>query len=251
MQIDWWTLALQAINFLILVWLLQRFLYKPVKAVIEKRKQRAEAAFAEAAEQKRAAEAAQQRYEEERRKLAGERQEMLKKVHAELEAEREKIVAAAKQEAEGLLKDAREAVATERAAVLAEIREEVAGLAVDLAAQVLRKTGGGGGGLYLEQLEKRLMDMPGEERTRLKDDLAAEGAGLEVVTAAPLAAEERSCWTERLGACLGHPGAIRFIVEPEILGGAELRFPHAVLKLTWADQLAKAKDLLRHDEAAS
>jgi len=30
MRIDGWTLALQAINFAILVWLLQRFLYKPV-----------------------------------------------------------------------------------------------------------------------------------------------------------------------------------------------------------------------------
>ena len=34
MRIDWWTLALQAANFLVLVWLLQHFLYRPVQAII-------------------------------------------------------------------------------------------------------------------------------------------------------------------------------------------------------------------------
>ena len=38
MQIDWWTLALQTINFLVLVWLLTHFLYRPVRQVIAERK---------------------------------------------------------------------------------------------------------------------------------------------------------------------------------------------------------------------
>ena len=42
MRIDWWTLALQAANFLVLVWLLQHFLYRPVQGIIAERQQRAE-----------------------------------------------------------------------------------------------------------------------------------------------------------------------------------------------------------------
>ncbi|MFY9876825.1 MAG: ATPase, partial [Rhodomicrobium sp.] len=38
MHLDWWTIALQTINFAILVWLLNRFLYKPVLRVIDARK---------------------------------------------------------------------------------------------------------------------------------------------------------------------------------------------------------------------
>ena len=49
MQIDWWTFALQTINFVVLVWLLWRVLYKPVREVIEKRKALAESAFAQGA----------------------------------------------------------------------------------------------------------------------------------------------------------------------------------------------------------
>ena len=39
MLIDWFTVVAQLINFLVLVWLLQRFLFKPVKAIVAKRKE--------------------------------------------------------------------------------------------------------------------------------------------------------------------------------------------------------------------
>ena len=38
MHFDWWTLALQTINFAILAWLLHRFLYKRVLRVIDARR---------------------------------------------------------------------------------------------------------------------------------------------------------------------------------------------------------------------
>lgn len=37
MELDWFTFVAQIVNFLILLWLLQRFLYKPVQQVMEKR----------------------------------------------------------------------------------------------------------------------------------------------------------------------------------------------------------------------
>lgn len=252
MQIDWWTFALQVVNFLVLVWLLWHFLYRPVREVIEKRKQLADRAFAEAGKQKDEAEATRQRLEEDRAALAGERQDLLKNVHEELEAERRKIVEEAKKEAEKLLAAARDSIAEERAGALAEVREQAAGLAVELASGLLRNLeADGSGGVFLERLERQLKDLPADERERLEKDLAADGARLTVVTAAPLAPEARALWSERLGACLGHTDKTDFASEPEILGGAELRFPHAVIKLTWEDQLRKALEVLRTDEAAS
>ena len=51
MQIDWWTLGLQTINFLIVIWLLSRFLYRPVRKIIEER-EAADQAASDEAEQK-------------------------------------------------------------------------------------------------------------------------------------------------------------------------------------------------------
>jgi F-type H+-transporting ATPase subunit b len=252
MQIDWWTLALQAVNFLVLVWLLRRFLYRPVREVIEKRKQLAEQAFADADKQKSEAEAARQRFEGARDQLAQERQDLLKKIHEELETERRKALDAARHEADELLEAARGSLAKERETVLTEIREQVAALAVELASSLLRKVEtNASSGVFLEQIERQLKDLPADERERLQKDLAVDSAHLTVVTAAPLTPKEQEQWTDRLSACLGQRDKTDFTTDPEILGGAELRFPHAVLKFTWADQLRKAKELLRQDDAAS
>ena len=48
MDIDWTTFLLELINFAILVWILKRFLYAPVRRALEARRERAEAALREA-----------------------------------------------------------------------------------------------------------------------------------------------------------------------------------------------------------
>jgi F-type H+-transporting ATPase subunit b len=252
MQIDGWTLALQAVNFLVLVWLLWRFLYRPVREVIEKRKQLAEQAFADADKQKSEAGAARKSFEEGRVGLAKDRQDMLKKIHEELDAERRKVLDEARDKAEELMEAARESIIQEREAALTEIREQAAALAVQLASGLLGMGGSSASsGVFLERLERQLKNLPAEERERLQKDLAADSARLTVVTASPLTPEERDQWTTRLSAYLSQREKTDFATDPEILGGAELRFPHAVLKFTWADQLRKAKELLERDDAAS
>lgn len=252
MQIDWWTLGLQAINFLVLVWLLWRFLYRPVKDVIEKRKALASQAFADAERQEKEAEAARQRFEEGRAGLSEERQDMLNRTHGELEAEREQVMKRVRHEADQLVEAARKSIEEERKATLADVREQVAELAVELASDILRKAGAkGSSDVVLDQLEKHLKELPDDERGRLQKDLAMEGTRLTIVTAVPLTAEERHHWTDRLNAQLGQKNKIEFASDPEILGGAELHFPHAVIRFTWADHLRKAEERLRRDETAS
>jgi F-type H+-transporting ATPase subunit b len=252
MQIDWWTLALQTVNFLVLVWLLGRFLYQPVREVIEQRKQLAERAFAEVDKQKSEAEAARQSFEQAREQLLQERQDMLKKVHEELETERHEAFDVAEHEAEKLLEVARGALAREREVALAVVREQIAELAVELASDLLTRVGSSAStGIILEQFERQLRDMPADERERLRKDLSADSARLTVVTAVSLTSGEQEQWTDRLCASLGQKDKTDFAIDPEILGGAEIRFPHAVLKFTWADQLQKARELLQKDDASS
>ena len=49
MLIDWFTVAAQAVNFLVLVWLLQHFLYKPILTALDAREQKIAATLASAA----------------------------------------------------------------------------------------------------------------------------------------------------------------------------------------------------------
>jgi len=252
MTFDWWTLALQAINFVVLVWLLWRFLYRPVREVIAKRKEVADRAFNEADSKAKEAEAARQSFEDGKAKLVQERQDMLKKVHDELEAERAKVLEAARGEAAKLVDEAHAAITDERAAAFDEIRAQVGELAADMASGLLRNIGSNAlSEVFLEQLDKQLKALPADELKRLEADLAANSAHLKVVTAEPLAAKDRKRWTARLETVLANTVETEFTTDPNILGGAEIHFPHAVLKFTWADQLRKAMDTLQANETAS
>jgi F-type H+-transporting ATPase subunit b len=250
MQIDWWTLGLQALNFLILVWLLWRFLYKPVRAVIDKRKELAEQAFIEAGKKEQEAEEARQHFEQELARQADERQKLLNLTHKQLESERTGIMKEARQEAHKLIEAARETITKERQTALKQLRSEVVELAVDLASTLMQE---GGSKLSsetaLEQLETQLKSLPPNDLDRLMDDLRADDANLVIVTATPLDSEDQSRWRQRFMDCLGDYSNLGFATDPGILGGAELHLPHSVLRCTWAGQLQKAKELLGQNEA--
>lgn len=258
MTIDWWTLALQAINFLVLVWLLQRFLYKPALAVIARRKAQVEQAFEETDQAKEAAAAAQQKFESSEVELAQSRQDLMRRTHVELETERQQILEDARLEAGVMLDGARQQIETERAAALANNKEEIAGIAVEMATKLLRQVAGGPSDSaelqaalnesFHAQLIDRLEQLPEEERRTLHQDLSGSTEGLRLITSTALSAAEQERWRAAIAERLGELDSITFQVEPDIIGGVELRFPHAVLSLAWSELLHQGRLALLSDE---
>lgn len=249
MRIDWWTFVLQGINFLVLVWLLWRVLYRPVKRIIEKRKEVADQALAEAEAAKREAVAEKKKFEDARSKVAQERGEMVKSAHEEIEAARRTTLDRARADAEQIVAEARRKVAEERRTTLADLRTEIVGLAADLAGKMLQGAGETlNGDVFLDQLEIRLKNLPAEERARLAADATAEDARLTITTAAPLDRTAQARWRERLAASLDAEPPMEFATDAALIGGAQLHFPHAVLSCSWADQLRDAETLLRRDD---
>ncbi|HWQ12793.1 MAG TPA: hypothetical protein VNL77_08335, partial [Roseiflexaceae bacterium] len=90
MAFDWLTFGFEIVNFLVLVWLLHRLLYRPVLAMIQRRRDEI-AASTQAAEALRA-EAEQLKAEYDRRleDWAGERARARRELDEELERERQR-----------------------------------------------------------------------------------------------------------------------------------------------------------------
>ena len=137
MHLDWWTLGLQTINFAILVWLLQRFLYKPVLRMIDARKTQIEREYGDAAA------AAQKASEQlaaaagERAGIAAEREAALKAAAVQAQELIEARHAQAERDAQALLDGARKTVAAERAGALQEARRVALDLGAEFARQLL------------------------------------------------------------------------------------------------------------------
>ncbi|MBS4050206.1 MAG: F0F1 ATP synthase subunit B [Methylomonas sp.] len=92
MQLDWTTFILEVINFLVLLWILQRFLYKPVMASLDARQQRIRQETASAEQLRNEAEALRLQYETRLAEWAKEYDASRHQLEAELQQTRGKAL---------------------------------------------------------------------------------------------------------------------------------------------------------------
>jgi F-type H+-transporting ATPase subunit b len=102
MLIDWFTVGAQIVNFLILVWLLKHFLYKPILDAIDAREKRIAAELADADAKKAEAEKERTDFEDKNKAFDRQRSALLGKVADEAKAERERLIDQAKKDTESL-----------------------------------------------------------------------------------------------------------------------------------------------------
>ena len=114
MTIDWWTLGIQAVNVVILVWLLARFFWRPVAAMIEQRRATAQQILTEAETKRSQAADALAEIERTRAGFDKEREAIIAAAHEAAEKARTTMLAAAAKEAATLETAARTAIEKER-----------------------------------------------------------------------------------------------------------------------------------------
>lgn len=226
MSIDWITVTAQVFNFLILVWLLKRFLYHPVIKAMDRREQRIRATLEDAQNREKTALAAAEDYQD--------------KAQA-LEREKENILAQARQEADDIrtqmLSEAREETARVRANWMREVSEEKAeflsGLrkqSVEAIEAIVRKSLKDLANTDLEAhmvqvFANKLASLPVDEKEALM------GAREPVVlsSARPLEETHREYLTRAVQEQLGPETALTFNTNPELICGIEfLREGHRI-----------------------
>jgi F-type H+-transporting ATPase subunit b len=98
MQIDWLTVGAQIVNFLVLVWLLQHFLYGPITRAMERREQRIADRIAEAEKKREVAEEEARSYRQKQEELEKSRNELMQKARDAAAEERRSLEQAARDE---------------------------------------------------------------------------------------------------------------------------------------------------------
>lgn len=243
MQIDWWTLGLQTINFLVVVWLLSRFLYRPVRRIIDEREAADRKLSEEAQARARAADKLREEYESKLAAFAEEQRKKEAALQSEMEKERDAALKDARQKADGMMSEALATLDRERENTLKKLKAEIGTLAMDLAGTALAS--GVTADAALRQAKSYFDGLSPQDLADLERDLSEAGAQATVVTAEQLGEAARSSWEDLLVGRFGQEVRIGFTEDPAILGGAELRFPHAVLRLSVAQRLKDAAEEMK------
>ena len=246
MRIDWWTLALQTINVLILVWILSRFLFRPVESIIEQRQAAAAKLLADAETAKAHANAAREAAETEAARLKATRSETLHAAAQEAETERAAALAAARAEVEHLRAAAEAEIERERQAEALGASDRAARLAVDIAGKLLdrlpesERVNG-----FVDGLAQAIASLPPASRDAL-------GAGHDARLKAPrslIDAEMKSC-RDAFAKALGRPLDFSVEVDPSLIAGLELETPHAVVRNSFRADLSRiVEELTAHGRA--
>jgi F-type H+-transporting ATPase subunit b len=233
MLIDWFTVIAQALNFLILVWLMRRYLYRPILDAIDAREKLVETKLSSA--EANMAEATSQRdtYNQKNQEFETQKAALTAKTESEAKLEGDRIVAEAKKEADALRAQRAEALEGEFRSLSVELKrrtcEEVFNVSrralSDLATAGLEEQ-------MVETLDRKLRTMSDEEKAALRKQFASAAGGAMVTSAFQLPDKQRAAVQSTLKDVLGVDSPIQFESSPELVSGIELSAPGA--KIGWS-----------------
>lgn len=222
MLIDWFTVGAQALNFIILVWLMKRFLYKPVLDAIAAREKRIADQIAAAQALQAEAEALGKSFRDRSATFDRERAGLLAQATADANAQRERLMVEARDAADSLAARRRDALRSEverlQETMLTRTRDEVFAIA--------RKTLAD---LADTNLEARMADVFSRKLRELTDPSgAALGAALKagpvtVRSSIEMPEAQRAAVRDAIAARFPDSVTPRFETAPAGASGIELR----------------------------
>jgi F-type H+-transporting ATPase subunit b len=244
-QIDWWTLGLQTINAVVLLWLLTHFFFRPVSDIMKKRQEEAGRITAEAEAAKAEARKAADEASAQVAKLAGEHARVLK----DAATEAEKMRAAARTEAEGEARKIRDDARVAAEAFQARLEADAAGhaslLATSLAAKLLARLPDSAlvDG-FVTGLSEAIGKLPEETRRTIGADLKP----VRLLAARPLSETEEAACRQAIEEALGHAASLEITIEPALIAGLELEAPYALAKNSFRADLETLSGELQHHD---
>lgn len=246
MQIDWSTLALQLINALILIWILSRFLFKPIAKVISDRQLAAQKIIGEAKALKQSAEVDKAAIASERSALAAEHERVLAASRHDAEEARRTLIASGQAEIDSMRTAAASDLERQRQEASTAISHQATELAIAIARRLVsRLPEAAQVSGFTDGLADAIRALP--ETTRA--DLGHTDTSLRLHLPRQITADETQAITKTVTDAIGSPIAIEFVVDPDVIAGLEIETPHMVIRNSLRGDLEKILAEFEHEEA--
>lgn len=232
MHIDWFVFFAQIVNFLILVFLLKRFLYGRIVKAMDNRESMIIKRFEEAENLKKEAEKSAALFEEKNRTLAQKQEELLNQMVQAAEHQKKELLEKARQDVDAIRERWRETIIMEKNSFLQDLRQRAGKQIYSITRRILDDMADAD----LEErivrvFIKRLENMDDVQREALSDSVV-KGSGIIIQSAFPLSEHLQTAIRDALERQTGGLPYIQYEVSSEIISGIELR-AHGH-KLAWS-----------------
>lgn len=224
MSVDWFTLAAQILNFLVLVWLLKRLFYDRIIGAMNAREAGIASHLEEAARERELALTEAENYRAANRELDQQREQMLERAGQEAEALRQKLLNDARVQADRAQEQWLQTLQRERQSLLQEFRERVGHGVFTLAGQGLRELADADlEAQVLKVFAQRLRGLDPERREEIVATIRESNGDVEVRTSFALQPQGQNELKKMLRESLGEDILVRFDTDPDLICGIELR----------------------------
>ncbi len=137
--VNFWTMLFAWINILIMFLILRKFLFKPVKKMIDARQKEVDDMYANAEEATKAADEMKTDYEQKLAKATEESEQIIKDAVRKAQLREESMIKEAEGKASRILARAEEQIELEKNQAINDIKNEVSGIAVELASAIIAR----------------------------------------------------------------------------------------------------------------
>jgi len=255
MLINWFTVVAQAINFLILVWLLRRFLYKPILNAIDERQKGIATILAEAEAKKTEAQKERDDFQHKNEAFDQERAALLKKANEDADTERQRLLDDARKDADALRAKRQAALRTEQLNLSQDISRWTQKQVFAITRKTLTDLAGAG-------LEERMGDvfvqrvraLTGAAKEQLETAFKTSNHTVSVQSAFDVAPARQRAIESAVKETFAPDALIQFETAPELVSGIELSINGHKIAWSIADYLSaleKSAGELLHGDATS
>jgi F-type H+-transporting ATPase subunit b len=222
--IDWFTVAAQVVNFLVLVYLLKRFLYGPIIRAMDERERKIAARLEEAGKKREEAEQEAEAYRQKNQAFDAKRQEMLSQAKEEAEAARKELTKVARNQVEAVQANWYEAIQREKEAFLEDLRQRAGKHIYTIARRMLEELANAD---LEEQIIRVFIERLGRldegEQTALRESIGDSGTtSVEIQSAFDIPTEMRQKIEEAVRIQISERAETSFEISSDSICGIEL-----------------------------
>jgi F-type H+-transporting ATPase subunit b len=223
MLIDWFTVGAQVLNFLILVWLLKRFLYKPILNAIDARENLVARELSDADAKKAEAQKERDEFQKKNEEFDQQRAALLTKATDEVKVERQRMLEEARKVADAFSAKRQEALQSDAQ----NLNQAISRLAQQEVFSITRKALSDLATVSLEErmgevFDRRLREMDGNAKIILGEALKNNSEPALVRSTFDLPAEQRAAIQNALNETFSADIHLRFEISPDLVSGIEL-----------------------------
>jgi len=233
MQINWFTVIAQILNFLVLVWLMKRYLYKPILSAIDDREKKIAGQLADAKTKKDEAQKEQDEFNKKNEVFDQQKKDMMDKATSEAATQGQKLLEDAKNNAKTLQDKLEKAAKDQREDLNHQMEQKTEQEVFAITKKVLTDLAG----VDFEEQSvnifiKRISEIKENEKDQFIKALHSDSTPILVQTAFDLPEKQQTEIKNAVTKMLGAKPSFEFKTSPALLGGIELTTKG--YKLAWS-----------------